>query len=113
MHTRSFLMEALCPNSRSKDTPFIFAPSGEPQGSLVSVQSGWIWGETLDIKDTLLLFMTILRAGPDPEALIRLQFPPSRTSDSFLTDYSGNYSCFGHLPLLLAKISSVTHLDWL
>jgi hypothetical protein len=45
-------------------------------------------GETLGIKDTLLPFMTILKAGPDPEALVRLQFPPSRTIDSLLTDYS-------------------------
>jgi hypothetical protein len=54
----------------------------------------------------------ILRAGPDPEALVRLQFPPSRTIDSLLTDSSRSYSCFGHTPLLLAKINSVTHLDW-
>jgi hypothetical protein len=32
------------------------------------------WGETLGIKDTFLPFMTILRAGPDPRALERLQF---------------------------------------
>jgi hypothetical protein len=64
-------------------------------------------------KDTLLPFITILRAGPDPEALVRLQFPPSRTINSFfLTDYSQNYSCFRYTPLLLAKINSVTHLDW-
>jgi hypothetical protein len=31
-----------------------------------------MWGETLGIKDTLLHFMTILRAGPDPRALKRL-----------------------------------------
>jgi hypothetical protein len=66
----------------------------------------------LGIKDTLLPLMTILRAGTNPEALVRLQFPPSRITDSLLTDYSQNYSCFGHIPLLLAKINSVTHLDW-
>jgi hypothetical protein len=70
-----------------------------------------MWGETLGIKDTLLLFMTVLRAGPDPETLVRLQFPLSRTIDSLLTDYSGNYSCFGHKLLLLVKINNVTHLD--
>jgi hypothetical protein len=44
-------------------------------------------------------FYDILRAGPDPEALIRLQFPPFRTTDSLLTDYSRNYSCLGqHSP---------------
>jgi hypothetical protein len=63
-------------------------------------------------KDTLLPFMTILRAGPDPEALVRLQFPPSRTINSLLTDYSQNYSCFEHTTLYPAKINSVTHLDW-
>jgi hypothetical protein len=68
-------------------------------------------GETLGIKDTLLPFMTILRAGPDPRALERLQFLPSRTIDSLLTDYSQNYSCFRHTPLLLVKINSVSHLD--
>jgi hypothetical protein len=44
----------------------------EPTRKLVSVQSGWMWGETLGIKDTLLPFMTILRAGSDPRALERL-----------------------------------------
>jgi hypothetical protein len=61
-------------------------------------------------KDILLPFRTILRAGPDPKALVRLQFPPSRTIDSLLTDYSQNYSCFRHTPLLLAKINSVTQI---
>jgi hypothetical protein len=43
MHARSFLVEILCPNSNSKDTPFICAPSRYPQGRLVSVQSGhWV-----------------------------------------------------------------------
>jgi hypothetical protein len=54
-------------------------------------------------NDTLLSFMTILRAGSDPEALLWLQFPPSRIIDSLLTDYSRNYSCFRHTTLL-AKI---------
>jgi hypothetical protein len=72
------------PNSSSKDTPLICVPSGDPQGSLESVQSGQMWGETLGIKDTLLPFMTILRVGPDPETLVRLQFQPSRTTDSLL-----------------------------
>jgi hypothetical protein len=112
MHARAFLVKNLCPNCSSKGIPFICVPSGDPQGSLVSVQSGQMWGETLDIKDTLLPFMTILRAGPDPEALVRLQFPPSRTINSLLTDYSQNYSCFRYTPPLLAKINSVTHLDW-
>jgi hypothetical protein len=67
---------------------------------------GWNTG----IKDTLLPFMTILRAGPDPRALERLQFLPSRTINSLLTDYSQNYSCFRHIPLLL-KINNVIHLD--
>jgi hypothetical protein len=96
MHARSFLVETLCPNFNSKDSPLICVPSQDPWGSLVSVQSGSMWGETLDIKDTLLPFMTILRAGPDPRALERLQFPPSRIIDSLLTDYSWNYSCFRH-----------------
>jgi hypothetical protein len=82
------LVETLCPNSSSKDTPFICVPSRDPQGSLVSIQSGPMWGKTLGIKDTLLPFMTILRARPGPETLVRLQFPPSRTIDSLLTDYS-------------------------
>jgi hypothetical protein len=67
---------------------FYMCPIWGPQGSLVSVQSGWMWGKTLIIKDTLLPFMTILRAGPDPETLVRLQSLPSRTIDSLLIDYS-------------------------
>jgi hypothetical protein len=47
-----------------------------------------------------------------PEALVRLQFPPSRTIEILLTDYSQNYSYFRQTPLLLAKINIVTHLDW-
>jgi hypothetical protein len=46
-------------------------PSWVPQGSLVPVQSGQMWGGTLDVKDILLLFMKILRAGLDPRALER------------------------------------------
>jgi hypothetical protein len=90
---------------------FYMCPILEPTGKLVSVQSGQMWGETLGIKDTLLPFMTILRAGPDPRALERLRFLPSRTTDSLLTNYSQNYSCFRHTPLLLVKINNVTHLD--
>jgi hypothetical protein len=45
----------------------------------------------------------ILRAGPDPEALVRLQFPPSRTINSLLTDYSQNYSCFRHILSFLQR----------
>jgi hypothetical protein len=45
-------------------------------------------GGTLDIKDTLPLFMKILRAGLDPRALERLRFPPYKIIDSLLTDYS-------------------------
>jgi hypothetical protein len=86
-------------------------PILEPTGKLVSVQSGWMWGETLGIKDVLFPFMTILRAGPDPETLVRLQFPPSRAIGSLLTYYSQNYSCFRHTSLLLVKINNVTHLD--
>jgi hypothetical protein len=86
-------------------------PIPEPTGKLVSVQSGWMWGETLGIKDILLPFMTILRAGPAPQALERLQFLPSRTTDRILTDYSQNYNCFRHTPFLLVKINNVTHLD--
>jgi hypothetical protein len=63
-------------------------------------------------KRHVFLLWQILRAEPDPEVLVRLQFPPSRTTDSLLTVYSQNYSCFRHTPLLLAKINSVTHLDW-
>jgi hypothetical protein len=37
---RSFLAETLHPNFNSNDTPFICVPSWDPQGSLVSVQSG-------------------------------------------------------------------------
>jgi hypothetical protein len=55
MHARSFLVEALCPNSSSKDIPFICAPSWDPQESLVSVQGGQMWGEKLGIKDILIL----------------------------------------------------------
>jgi hypothetical protein len=54
-------------------------PTGKP---------GQIWSKILGIKNTLLPFMKILRAGPDPKTLVRLQFPPSRTIDSLLTDYS-------------------------
>jgi hypothetical protein len=53
---------------------FYMCPILEPTGKLISVQSGQMWGETPGIKDTLLPFMTILRAGPDPRALERLQF---------------------------------------
>jgi hypothetical protein len=70
-----------------------------------------MWGETLGIKDMILPFMTILRAGSDPRALERLQFLPSRAINNLLTDYSQNYSCFGHTPLLLVKVNNVTHLD--
>jgi hypothetical protein len=90
---------------------FYMCPIPESTGMLVSVQSRWMWGETLGIKDTLLPFMTILRAGPDPSALERLQFLPSRTINSLLKDYSQNYSCLRHTRLLLVKINSVTHLD--
>jgi hypothetical protein len=62
-------------------------------------------------KDTLLLFITILRDGQDTKALERFQFLPSRTINSLLTDYSQNYSCFRHTPLLLVKINNITHLD--
>jgi hypothetical protein len=47
----------------------ICIPSLDPQGSLVSVQSGRMRGVALDIKDTLPLFMKILRAGLGPRAL--------------------------------------------
>jgi hypothetical protein len=90
---------------------FYMCPIPEPTGKLVSVQSGWMRGETLGINDVLLPFMTILRAGPDSRALKRLQFLPSRTINSLLTDYSQNYSCFRHTPLLLVKINNATHLD--
>jgi hypothetical protein len=70
---------------------FYMCPIPRPTGKLVSVQSGWMWGKTLGKKDTLLPFMTILRAGPDPETLVRLQFPPSRTVNSLLKDCSQNY----------------------
>jgi hypothetical protein len=53
----------------------------------------------------------MLRAGLDPRALERLQFPPYKVIDNLLADYSRNYSCFGHTPLLLVKINNVTHLD--
>jgi hypothetical protein len=61
------ILHPLHPNSNSKDTPFICALSWNPQGSLVSFQSGQMWGGTLDIKDTLPHFMKILRAGLDPQ----------------------------------------------
>jgi hypothetical protein len=89
---------------------FSMCPILGPTGKLVSVQSGWMWGKTLGIKDTLLPFMTILRAGPDPRELERLQFLSTRTIDSLLTDYSQNYSCFRHTALLLVKRNNVTHL---
>jgi hypothetical protein len=69
------LVEALCPNSSSKDIPVICAPYWTHRKrwylprKLVSAQSGQVWGETLDIKDTLLPFMKILMAGPVPRAL--------------------------------------------
>jgi hypothetical protein len=69
-----------------------------------------MWGGTLDIKDTLPHFMETLRAELDPRALERLT--PTTQNNSLLTDYSKNCSCFGHTPLLLAKINSVTHLNW-
>jgi hypothetical protein len=72
MYVRSFLAETLSPNFNSKDTPFICVPSRDPQGSLVSVQSGQMRGGTLDIKDTLPPFTKILRAGLDHRALERL-----------------------------------------
>jgi hypothetical protein len=102
----------LTSNFNSKDTPFICVPSWDPQGSLVSVQSGWMWSGTLDIKDTLPpSFMKILRAGLDPKALERFRLPPQKIINSLLTDYSQNYSCFRHTPLLLVKINNVSHLD--
>jgi hypothetical protein len=55
-----------------QDTPFICVPSRDPQGSLVSVQSGWMWGGTLDIKDTLLPFYENPKGWADPSALERL-----------------------------------------
>jgi hypothetical protein len=93
MHARSFLVEALCPNSCSKDTPFILPHPGTHRETGIGPE--WMdVGETLGIKDTLLSFMTILRAGhfSDPRALERLQFLSSRTIDSLLTAYSQNYS---------------------
>jgi hypothetical protein len=45
-----------------------------------------MWGVTLDIKDTLPLFMKILRAGLDPRALETLCYPPYKITDSLLTD---------------------------
>jgi hypothetical protein len=72
MHVRSFLVETLHPNFNSKVTPFICVPSWDPQGSLVSVQSGRMWGGTLDRKDTFPPFMKILRARLDPRALEKL-----------------------------------------
>jgi hypothetical protein len=90
---------------------FYMCPIPEHTGKLISVQSGRMWGETLGIKDMILPFMTILRAGSDPRALERLQFLPSRAINNLLTDYSQNYSCFGHTPLLLVKVNNVTHLD--
>jgi hypothetical protein len=63
---------------------FYMCPILEPTGKQVSVQSGWLWGETLGVKDTLLPFMTILRAVPDPRELERLQFLSSKKIDSLL-----------------------------
>jgi hypothetical protein len=40
---------------------FYMCPFWDPQGSLVSVQSGQMWGGTLGINDTLPPFMKILR----------------------------------------------------
>jgi hypothetical protein len=45
-------------------------------------------------KDTLLPFVTILRAGPDPEALVRLQFPPSRTINSLFNRIQSKLQLF-------------------
>jgi hypothetical protein len=47
-------------------------PIPGPTGNLISVQSGQMWGGTLDIKDTLLSFMKIIRTRLDPSALERL-----------------------------------------
>jgi hypothetical protein len=61
-------------------TPALGFSIPESTGKLVSVQSEQMWGEILGIKDTLLPFMTILRAGTDPRALERFQFLPSKTT---------------------------------
>jgi hypothetical protein len=55
------------------------------------------------------LFYDNLKGWTHPKALVRLQYPPSRIIGSLLTDYSQNFSCFGHIRLLLSKINSVTH----
>jgi hypothetical protein len=60
---------------------FYMCPVLGPTGKLVSIQSGQMWVRTLGIKETLIPFMTILRAGPDPETLVRLQFQLCRTID--------------------------------
>jgi hypothetical protein len=87
-------------------------PILEPTGKLVSVQSGWMWSETLGIKDTLLPFMTILRAGPDPRALERFQFLPSRTISSLNRLWSKLQLFQTHpSPLLLVKINNIAYLD--
>jgi hypothetical protein len=70
-----------------------------------------MWGGALGIKVTLPPFMTTVRAEVDPRALEKLQFPPSRTIDSLLRLQS-IHSCFRYTPLVLAKIDSVTKLDW-
>jgi hypothetical protein len=61
MHARSFLVET-------------YVPTPDPRTLLLYLshldRCGQMWGEPLGIKDTLLPFMTILRAGPDPKELI-------------------------------------------
>jgi hypothetical protein len=84
MHVTSFLAETLYPNFNSKDTPFICAHPGTHREAWYLSRVDDI--SRLDIKDTLPLFMKILRAGLDPRALERLWFPPYKIIDSLLTD---------------------------
>jgi hypothetical protein len=72
MHVMSILVETLCPNFNPKDTPFICVPSWDPQGCLASVQSGQMWGGTMEIKDTFPPFMKIRRTALVSKALERL-----------------------------------------
>jgi hypothetical protein len=62
----------------------ITGPTGKPGSHPEWTDVGW----NTRYKGYTFPFMTILKAGPDPEALVGLQFPPSRTIDTLLTDYS-------------------------
>jgi hypothetical protein len=104
MHVRSLLAETLHPNFHSKDTPFICFPSQDPQGSLISVQTGWMWGWNTGYKGNISPFYEI------PKGWTRLQ----GTRKTLISTIQNNQQSFNKLqsklqlfwthPSLLAKI---------